>query len=57
MNDDPYCTMKVSDIVIIVCMMIVLYFNLTSIPKQDYTCCNNPWHRPVTGGTLEKGLK
>ena len=49
--------MKVADIVIIVCMMIVLYFNLTSIPKQDYTCCNNPWHRPVTGGTLEKGSK
>lgn len=30
------------EIIVLACIAVALYFNLTSIPKQDYTCCNNP---------------
>jgi hypothetical protein len=45
---------QIVDIIVIICMLVALYFNLASIPKQDYTCCNNPWARPITSGPLEK---
>jgi len=41
------------DIVVCICMLVALYFNLTSVPKQDYIH-NNPWKRSVTSGPLEK---
>ena len=43
----------VVECLVIVAMVELLYFNLTSILKQDYKCCNNPWARPVTSGPLE----
>jgi hypothetical protein len=42
------------EIIVLACIAVALYFNLTSIPKQDYTCCNNPWARTVTRGPLVK---
>ena len=43
----------VVECLVMIAMVELLYFNLTSIPKQDYTCCNNLWARPVTSGPLE----
>jgi len=44
----------VIECLVIVAMVEILYFNLTSTPKQDYVHYNNPWARPVTSGPLEK---
>jgi len=43
----------VVECLVMVAMVELLYFNLTATPKQDYTCCNNPWARPVTSELLE----
>lgn len=36
----------VVECIVIAFMMLTLYWNLTAVPKQDYTCCNNTWARP-----------
>ena len=36
----------VVECLVLVIMITILYFNLTSIPKQDYIS-NNPWSRTV----------